>query len=136
MIKPQKLLMFAVLILIGALLALQNGKKDDQSGPLHGNAFSLDAEKIRADGLRLYNGACIQCHGIEARGSSFGPPLVHEIYKPSHHSDQAFVLAALQGVKAHHWDFGDMPPVEGISQTDLAMITAYIRHLQRKAGIK
>jgi hypothetical protein len=61
---------------------------------------------------------------------------VHEVYKPSHHGDQAFALAALQGVKAHHWDFGDMPPVEGISQTDVAMITAYIRHLQRKAGIK
>jgi mono/diheme cytochrome c family protein len=136
MMKPQKLMMFAVLIVIGALLALQTGKDKSEKGALHGNAFSLDAEKIRADGLRLYNGVCIQCHGIEGRGTSFGPPLVHEVYKPSHHGDQAFALAALQGVKAHHWDFGDMPPVEGISQTDVAMITAYIRHLQRKAGIK
>lgn len=136
MLKPQKLMMFAVLIVIAALLALRSGSEDKNDSPLHGNAFSLDAEKIRTDGLRLYNGACIQCHGIEARGTSFGPPLVHDIYKPSHHSDQAFALAVLQGVKAHHWDFGDMSPVEGISQTDIAMITAYIRHIQRKAGIK
>ncbi|SNZ20029.1 c-type cytochrome [Cohaesibacter gelatinilyticus] len=136
MMKPQKLMMFAILIVIAALLALQSGKEGENDGPLHGNAFSLDTDKIRSDGLRLYNGACIQCHGIEARGSSFGPPLVHEIYRPSHHSDQAFALAALQGVTAHHWDYGDMPAIEGISQTDLAMITAYIRYLQRKAGIK
>jgi mono/diheme cytochrome c family protein len=129
-------MMFAVLIVIGALLALGSGKESDQKKGLHGGAFALSSQQIRTDGLKAYNGACLQCHGIEGRGTSFGPPLVHEIYKPSHHADQAFALAALQGVKAHHWDFGDMPPVEGISQTDLAMVTAYIRQLQREAGIE
>jgi hypothetical protein len=43
MMKPQKLMMFAVLIVIGALLALQTGKDKSEKGALHGNAFSLEA---------------------------------------------------------------------------------------------
>ena len=42
-----------------------------------------------------------------------GPPLVHKIYQPGHRSDMAFVLAAQNGVRAHHWPFGNRPPVEG-----------------------
>jgi hypothetical protein len=48
----------------------------------------------------------------------------------------AFVLAAKQGVRAHHWRFGNMPAVEGVSDEDVLQITDYVRALQRANGIE
>jgi hypothetical protein len=39
------------------------------------------------------------------------------------------------GVQAHHWRFGNMPPVEGITRAEVATIITYIRELQRANGI-
>ncbi|MFT5657174.1 MAG: hypothetical protein ACI9KN_000446 [Gammaproteobacteria bacterium] len=36
------------------------------------------------------------------------------------------------GVRAHHWDFGDMPPVVGITLKNMDSIIAYIRFYQRE----
>ena len=47
----------------------------------------------------------------------------------------AFVLAAKNGVRAHHWDFGNMPAVEGVTQADVLNVVAYIRRLQQENGI-
>ena len=48
----------------------------------------------------------------------------------------AFVLAARNGVRAHHWPFGDMPPVgQPLTDGELAAIIAYVRELQRANGI-
>jgi hypothetical protein len=44
-------------------------------------------------------------------------------------------LAVKNGVRAHHWRFGDMPPVEGVSDEDATKIVAYVRELQRANGI-
>lgn len=88
------------------------------------------------NGQTAFNANCATCHGRNGAGrDGAGPPLVHVIYEPGHHGDQAFHLAAMNGVRAHHWSFGDMPPVEGISMTDLDFIVAYIRALQRTNGI-
>jgi hypothetical protein len=38
-------------------------------------------------------------------------------------------------VKAHHWPFGDMPPVAGVTQADVTLILAYIREVQVANGI-
>jgi hypothetical protein len=46
---------------------------------------------------------CVECHGKNAAGSDKGPPLVHQIYRPSHHSDFSFVRAMTVGVPQHHW---------------------------------
>lgn len=54
------------------------------------------------------------------------PPLVHIIYEPSHHGDEAFQPAATNGVQAHHWPFGNMPAVSGLTRGDVAMVVAYI----------
>jgi mono/diheme cytochrome c family protein len=89
-----------------------------------------------AEGERLFNGNCARCHGTRATGSDTGPPLVHEVYEPSHHADFAFQRAVAQGVPAHHWRFGNMPPVSGVSEADVEQITGYVRWLQRKAGIE
>jgi mono/diheme cytochrome c family protein len=88
-----------------------------------------------AAGERLYEASCARCHGPGGAGSETGPPLVHVVYEPGHHADAAFQRAAAQGVQAHHWQFGDMPPVPGVTPDDVAKIVAYVRHLQRRAGI-
>jgi mono/diheme cytochrome c family protein len=91
--------------------------------------------ELRA-GAELFGLNCASCHGVDGVGTDQGPPLVHRIYEPSHHADGAFLMAALRGVSAHHWTFGDMPPVEGITQEQVQVITAYVRWLQRRAGIQ
>ena len=89
-----------------------------------------------AAGEALFNASCAACHGVRAGGSEVGPPLIHDYYKPSHHGDAAFLLAAQRGVIAHHWRFGNMPPVSGVSESDIAAITSYVRWLQREMGIR
>lgn len=87
-------------------------------------------------GERAFNAVCSVCHGTNAQGlNGQGPPLVHRIYEPSHHGDMAFVLAAQNGVRAHHWRFGNMPPVKDVTHADVLQIVSYIRALQRENGI-
>ena len=87
-------------------------------------------------GKRAFEAKCAACHGANAAGQNgVAPPLVHKIYEPSHHSDMAFLVAAKNGVRAHHWDFGNMPPVEGLTDADVKMIARYVRELQKENGI-
>ena len=89
-----------------------------------------------ADGERRYERSCSGCHGQLGAGTQAGPPLVHRVYEPSHHSDAAFRLAVTRGVRAHHWAFGNMPPLPGMDSAGITAVTAYVRWLQRKAGIQ
>ena len=90
-----------------------------------------------AIGQRVFGARCAACHGASAGGvEGAGPPLVHDYYKPGHHGDMAFVLAAQQGVRAHHWRFGDMPPVTGISRAEIVAAIAFVRQVQRANGIE
>ena len=87
-------------------------------------------------GEKVFATKCAACHGPNGTGNSeAGPPLIHKIYEPSHHGDAAFLNAAANGVRAHHWRFGDMPPVEGVTQGDVMMVVDYIRAVQRANGI-
>lgn len=87
-------------------------------------------------GQRGFEAACADCHGLNAAGQDgVAPPLVHIIYEPSHHGDGAFQNAVQNGVRAHHWNFGPMLPVEGLTDADVRAITTYIRELQRENGI-
>jgi len=88
-----------------------------------------------APGEALYRAKCLSCHGPDGRGSPQGPPLVHVIYQPNHHGDSAFLLAVQRGVVAHHWDFGNMAPVPGVTTEQVGEIVNYVRWLQRQAGI-
>jgi hypothetical protein len=47
----------------------------------------------------------------------------------------SFQMAVHRGVRQHHWPFGDMPPVPGLSAEDVGHIIAYVRQEQRRAGI-
>ncbi|MDE0212825.1 MAG: cytochrome c [Deltaproteobacteria bacterium] len=86
-------------------------------------------------GETIFNQKCAVCHGLQAAGSSQGPPLVHPYYEPGHHSDLAFLLAVKRGVRAHHWRFGNMPPVPGLADKDVRAVIDYVRALQRANGI-
>ena len=87
-------------------------------------------------GKVAFEAKCAVCHGTNAAGQDgVAPPLVHKIYEPSHHGDGSFLVAVRNGVRAHHWRFGNMPPVDGLTEGDVKMIVAYVRELQRANGI-
>lgn len=101
-------------------------------------AVTLPASLSAQQGLgeTAFNAKCAACHGKNAAGrNGSGPPLVHVIYEPNHHGDYAFEMAAQNGVRSHHWQFGNMPPVEGLTRADVGAIVAYVRVLQRTNGI-
>lgn len=88
-------------------------------------------------GRMAFDAICAACHGQNAAGrAGYGPPLVHRIYEPSHHADASFFLAVQNGVRAHHWPFGNMPPQDGLTRADVTAIIAYVRELQRANGIE
>jgi mono/diheme cytochrome c family protein len=99
-----------------------------------GYAASLPPEMQK--GEAKFKASCAKCHGERGVGTTQGPPLVHKIYEPNHHGDAAFQRAAANGVRAHHWGFGDMPKVEGVTSADVTEIIGYVRWLQREAGIR
>lgn len=94
-----------------------------------------ELSQIAMSGEIAFNDNCSACHGQNAAGTDIGPPLIHKIYEPSHHGDMSFVLAANNGVTSHHWRFGNMPPVDGITEAKVRWITKYIRELQAANGI-
>jgi len=125
----------------GAFLLMQPPDTQTTDAPLAGDA--MVAVQIPASfteqeqmGQRAFDAACASCHGTNAQGrQDIAPPLVYKIYEPSHHGDASFLLAAQNGVRAHHWRFGDMPPVSGVTRAEVMDIVAYIRALQRVNGI-
>ncbi len=116
------------LIVVGSVLIAACGTLDSST------ATSVTGDLLA--GEALFEGRCASCHGVKAAGSEKGPPLVDEVYWPSHHIDGTFQLAVLRGVPQHHWRFGSMPPQEGLSDQDIADIVAYVRQLQEEAGIR
>ena len=87
-------------------------------------------------GKQAFDINCASCHGENAVGQhGVAPPLVHKIYEPNHHGDESFQLAVAMGVRAHHWKFGNMPAIEGLTRADVKPIIAYLRELQRHNGI-
>lgn len=112
-----------------------NARESSDSAPLAQIAVDKELPADFKEGEMKFNSFCSPCHGTQGTGTAQGPPLVHKIYEPNHHADFAFQRAAAQGVKAHHWKFGDMPKIEGVTADDVTQIIAYIRWLQRQAGI-
>lgn len=94
-----------------------------------------DPELVEA-GATLYAANCAECHGEDLRGTAKGPSHLSEIYEPGHHSDEAFLVAVTTGVMPHHWNFGPMPPVEGLTEADVAAIIAFVREAQRVEGFE
>lgn len=92
---------------------------------------------LAATGKVIFDKACATCHGADTAGrNDMGPPLTHPFYVPGHHGDRAIYSAVRNGVQAHHWSFGNMPPVRGLTDGDIRMVIAYIRTVQRANGIE
>jgi mono/diheme cytochrome c family protein len=89
-----------------------------------------------ATGGELYAEHCSVCHGADLRGTDRGPSQLSEVYAPDHHGDGAYLLAVQRGVPAHHWRFGDMPRIDGLTADDVAAIVAYVREQQRIEGFE
>ena len=133
------------LIVVGALylvwpLALQTASSDTTVSMENGVLANVLVPETLSQNAKIgqlgYEAKCAACHGANAAGQDgVAPPLVHMIYEPSHHGDEAFQRAAELGVQGHHWPFGNMPAVEGLTRGDVTMIIAYIRELQRANGI-
>lgn len=115
--------------------ALACGGDDSGARSVRAPADPPDTPPRLLTGERAYDARCATCHGLHGMGTEQGPPLVHRIYEPAHHSDAAFHLAVTRGVRAHHWGFGDMPPVADVTASEVAAIVSYVRWLQRRAGI-
>ena len=86
-------------------------------------------------GEKLFNTNCSACHGVGAVGTIQGPPLLDRTYHPGHHNDFSIRNAIKNGVRSHHWDFGNMLPVAGVSDDDAEKIICYIRDTQLANGI-
>ena len=132
-IASPKLLILAVAIAAAGLIFWQFQKSGQRQTQVQVSVPTLTAEAEQGRGL--FEANCVACHGKNAGGSEKGPPLVHIIYEPNHHADRSFLAAARFGVRAHHWRFGNMPPVPGIADEQVVLITKYVRELQRANGI-
>jgi mono/diheme cytochrome c family protein len=125
---------FALAPTVALALSVLAGCTRDISEDLPPPPAAIPAE--HQVGAEAYGRNCASCHGEFARGTDVGPPLVHPYYVPGHHADAAFVFAVQRGVAAHHWRFGDMPPQPQVAKDELQPIIAYVRWLQREAGIE
>ena len=92
--------------------------------------------ELVAAGSDLFAASCAECHGADLRGTDAGPPLLSFLYEPNHHGAGAFRIAVMAGVPQHHWDFGSMPPIEGLTDADVEAIVAFVREQQRIEGFE
>lgn len=128
----------ALLLVVVTVLAAGCGGGDaggSDSGGSDAAVVDLSAVGDVDAGEQVYASTCIACHGAAGTGTPAGPPLVHEVYVPSHHADISFLLAVRNGVQPHHWEFGPMPPLPGVTDEQVADVVAYVRSLQRDAGL-
>lgn len=122
-----------LLVVAAVAVTIQACSSGDDAGTAGDTATAAgDVER----GELLFADNCAACHGPAGTGTASGPPLVHEIYEPGHHGDEAFQIAVARGVQPHHWDFGPMPPIPDLDRQDVTDITAYVRERQREAGIE
>jgi mono/diheme cytochrome c family protein len=136
LLKSPLFWLIGVVLFVGAYAIIPKGRVPATRGPAMVEVKIPDLTALQKQGEQTFNANCAKCHGADAAGQAgVAPPLIHKVYEPSHHGDAAIARAAKQGVQQHHWPFGNMPPVEGITDAQVAVITAYIRAVQRANGI-
>ena len=136
--SPRRLVVSIAVAAIAVLAIAGCGESappDVSTWPSGGAGASVALSDTARAGEELFNANCSACHGVNAAGTDQGPTLIDRIYHPNHHSDFSFLNAASLGVQQHHWGFGDMPPVPGVSQGDVEKIICYVRQVQRANSI-
>lgn len=132
-LSPTKIILIAFLALavsgVGALYLSMTREN------AHVQVMVPELSALAQVGATRFKANCARCHGVNAAGSNQGPPLVHDIYNPGHHGDASFRAAPKRGVRAHHWPFGNMPPIPGVTDDHMTAIIAYVRELQMANGI-
>ncbi len=94
------------------------------------------ADTTTYSGEDSFQNRCAVCHGQNAEGTATGPPLVNRLYEIGHHPNFSFHNAVNKGVTAHHWNFGDMPPIPNVPPEEIDAIICHVRDLQRAEGIQ
>ena len=89
-----------------------------------------------ASGETVYQARCASCHGADLRGTSEGPSQLSIVYEPGHHGDDSYRSAIRNGVRQHHWGFGDMPAVPDITDGQIESVIEYIRTEQQRNGFE
>ena len=89
-----------------------------------------------ADGETVYQARCASCHGEDLRGTDKGPSQLSIVYEPNHHGDDAYRFAIRYGASQHHWNFGNMPVVEDITDEQIERVIAFIRAEQERLGFE
>lgn len=132
----ENLPILAVIAVLGGGFAIMIGNFGSSSESMVSTELVIpDLSDVAMKGKAAFEANCLVCHGSDATGSDMGPPLVHKIYNPGHHSDEAFFLAGQRGTKQHHWRFGDMPAQSQVSYEQMALIIQYVREMQLANGI-
>lgn len=96
----------------------------------------VDAADDLDRGAEVYASSCASCHGDRLQGTDKGPPQLSSVYEPNHHPDASYESAIRNGSPQHHWRFGDMEPVEGLTDDDIAVVIAFIRSEQARLGFE
>ena len=93
-------------------------------------------EGLQDRGSEVYASSCASCHGDRLQGTDKGPPQLSVVYEPGHHPDASYESAIVNGAPQHHWNFGDMPAVEDVTQEEIDAVIAYIRAEQERLGFE
>ena len=109
----------AVLCTIAGTLFAQEHAPDKEKNPLAGNAAAIAA------GGRLYEQACLTCHGGEGAGSERGPSLAGGTFRHGGADGEIF-LNIRNGIASTQ-----MPPFKRLSTEQVWQLVAYIRSLNR-----
>lgn len=131
----KKYLPLIIAVTIGASLAYLLKQPDSREKEVAQIKIPTSFSALAKEGKEYFENDCAACHGQNGIGTENGPPLVHKIYEPGHHSDQSFYRAVSVGVRQHHWSFGNMPARPDVSQDEVTAIIKYVRELQRANGI-
>ena len=128
----------AVLTLLAVVAACTGGGNEPPAPtatPSAATAAPAPPTAVSVGGRALFIQTCSTCHGVDLQGTDRGPPFLNPIYGPGHHSDAAFRLAVQRGVISHHWRFGNMPKIEGLTDEQVEEIIKFVREQQALAGI-
>jgi len=119
---------FLLLVLVAIALSACGGADADAEAA--GSEPQLDR------GAEVYAQTCASCHGEDLRGTDKGPSHLSIVYEPNHHTDDSFRSAIANGAPQHHWNFGDMPAVGGLSDDDVEAVITFVRFEQERQGFE